>query len=126
MIYLTAEQVLFLHYRLVSQTSGEHGVRDLPALQAALVRPQARFDGQEMYTNIWWKCAALFDSLLRNGPSHSNNQPIAIAAAGLFLHLNGYRLIMEAEEMVAFTRACAEKRPPLSEIALWFERHAHA
>jgi death-on-curing protein len=126
MIYLTAEQVLFIHYRLVSQGGGQHSVRDLPALQGALARPQARYDGQEVYTNIWWKCAVLFDGLLRNGPSTSNNQPIAIAAAGLFLHLNGYRLIMDTEEMVTFTRSCAGKRPPLSEIALWFERHARS
>ena len=126
MIYLSPAQVLFLHYRLVQSFGGEHGVSDLPALQSALARPQARYDGQELYPNLWWKCAALFDALLRSGFAKNSIQPLAIAAAALFLHLNGYRLIMEREEMVAFTRECAARRRTLSEIALWFERRAHA
>lgn len=125
MNYLRPEQLLFIHYRLVEEIGGEHGVRDLAALQAALARPQASFDGQELYSNTWWKCAALFDSLLRNGPA-ANNHGLALAAASLFLQLNGYRLIMEVEEVIAFTRTCARQRTPLSESALWFERHARS
>ena len=52
-IYLTAEQVLFIHYRLVSETGGEHGVRDIGLLESAIARPKATFDGQELYTNIF-------------------------------------------------------------------------
>ena len=52
-IYLTAEQVLFIHYRLVSETGGEHAVRDIGLLESAIARPKATFDGQELYTNIF-------------------------------------------------------------------------
>ena len=62
-IYLTAEQVLFIHYRLVSETGGEHGVRDIGLLESAIARPKATFDGQELYTNIFDKAAALMESL---------------------------------------------------------------
>jgi prophage maintenance system killer protein len=42
-IYLTAEQVLFIHYRLVSETAGEHGVRDIGLLESAVARPKRAF-----------------------------------------------------------------------------------
>lgn len=38
-IYLTAEQVLFIHYRLISETGGEHGIRDIGPLESAVARP---------------------------------------------------------------------------------------
>ena len=41
MIYLSVEQVLFLHDRLIEETGGEHGVRDLGGLESALARPHA-------------------------------------------------------------------------------------
>jgi death-on-curing protein len=49
MRYLTPEQVLFIHARLIAEMGGEHGVRDLGLLQSAVARPQAIFDGKELY-----------------------------------------------------------------------------
>ena len=48
MVYLTAEQVLFIHARLISETGGAQGVRDLGMLLSAVARPQATFDGQDL------------------------------------------------------------------------------
>jgi len=33
-IYLSSEQVLFIHSRLIDETGGAHGVRDLGLLQS--------------------------------------------------------------------------------------------
>ena len=48
MIYHSAEQLLFLHARLVDETGGSHSVRDLNMLLSALGRP-----GQVMITVIY-------------------------------------------------------------------------
>ena len=66
MIYLSAEQVLFLHDRLIEETGGEHGVRDLGGLESALARPQAAFGDTEFYPDIFTKAAVLMDGLTRN------------------------------------------------------------
>lgn len=68
MIYLTAEQVLFLHDRLIEETGREHGVRDLGGLESALARPQAAFGGTEFYPDLMTKAAVLMDGLTRNHP----------------------------------------------------------
>jgi death on curing protein len=56
-VYLTAEQVLFVHYRLIVETGGEHGVRDLGLLESAVARPRATFDQEELYPDIFEKAA---------------------------------------------------------------------
>ena len=66
MIYLSVEQVLFLHDRLIEETGGEHGVRDLGGLESALARPRASFGDSEFYPDIFAKAAVLMDGLTRN------------------------------------------------------------
>ena len=63
MKYLTAEQVLFLHDRLIEETGGEHGVRDLGLLKSALARPKAGFGQTEFFPDLMRKAAVLLDSL---------------------------------------------------------------
>jgi death on curing protein len=122
--YLTPEQVLFLHSRLIAKTGGGHGLRDLGMLLSALGRPQGTFDGKDLYSDLYSKTAALMDSLVRNHPFVDGNKRIAITAAALFLGMNGYRLIVENEEMVRFTLACAQSHLSLDEIADWFKQNS--
>jgi death on curing protein len=122
--YLTPEQVLFLHSRLIAKTWGGHGLRDLGMLLSALGRPQGTFDGKDLYSDLYSKTAALMDSLVRNHPFVDGNKRIAITAAALFLGMNGYRLIVENEEMVRFTLACAQSHLSLDEIADWFKQNS--
>lgn len=120
--YLTPEQVLFIHSRLVQETGGAHGVRDLSMLLSALGRPQVTFEGNDLYSNIYSKAAALMDSLIRNHPFIDGNKRTAIASAAIFLHLNGYSLIVTNEEMVHFTLVCARSKVTLEEISAWLKQ----
>lgn len=122
--YLTPEQVLFLHSRLIAETGGGQGIRDLGMLLSALGRPQATFDDKDLYPDLFSKAAALMDSLVRNHPFVDGNKRTAITAAALFLRMNGYRLIIENEEMVRFTLACAQSQLSFDEIADWFKHYS--
>jgi death-on-curing protein len=125
MEYLTPEQVLFIHARLIAETGGEHGVRDVGLIHAAIVRPQAIFEEQELYPNLYLNVAALMDSLIRNHPFMDGNKRIGIAAASLFLSLNRITLITTNEELIHFTMACAQSELSIEEIATWLEEHSH-
>jgi death-on-curing protein len=122
--YLTPEQVLFLHSRLISTIGGGHGVRDIGMLLSTLGRAQATFDGKELYPDIMLKAAALIDSLVRNHPFVDGNKRTAITASALFLRLNGYLLQVENREMVLFALACAQSQLSLVEIAEWFRKYS--
>ena len=124
MNYLTAEQVLFLHARLIEETEGSHGVRDVALLESAVARPQATFDGVDLYPDLFCKAAALMDSLIRNHPFVDGNKRPGITAAALFLRQNGRYLTATNSELEAFTLYVTESRPDVSEIATWLKTHS--
>jgi death-on-curing protein len=126
MIYLTAEQILFLHARLVAETGGSHGVRDLSLLLSAVSRPQTSFDDQDLYSDLFTKAGALMDSLLRNHAFVDGNKRTGIAAAALFLRINGYWLEVTNDELEKFTLDVAQSRHTLGEISTWLRTHARS
>lgn len=120
MKYLTAEQVLFIHARLIEETGGAHGVLSLGLLQSAVARPQASFDGQDLYPDLFSKAAALFESLIGNHDFVDGNKRTAITAAGLFLRLNDYHLTASNQELEGFTLQCSQHLLSLDQMILWF------
>ena len=119
MNYLAVEQVLFIHARLISETGGMHGVLDLGLLLSAVARPQATFDGQDLYPDIFSKAAALLESLVGNHAFVDGNKRTAITSAGLFLGINGYRLTANNQQLEDFTLLCARHAVALEDIAQW-------
>ncbi len=126
MTYLTVEQVLFLHMRLVQETGGTHGIRDLAMLQSAVARPQATFAGQNLYPDLHAKAAALMHSLVENHPMLDGNKRLGAASAGLFLQRNGWRLTATNAELAAFTLRVARGGVNVTEITQWLAAHSDA
>ena len=124
MNYLTPEQVLFIHYRLIEETGGSHGIRDLSMLQSALARPMATFDRKDLYPDLFSKAASLMHSIIKNHPFVDGNKRTAIAVASIFLFRNGYNLKVSNKELERFTLKVAREDIELREIAHWFKRHS--
>jgi len=122
--YLTIEEVLLLHARLIQRTGGSGGVRDLGLLDSALARPQATFGGEDLYPSLWHKAAALMHSLVKNHPFVDGNKRTALTATGLFLELNGYTLTATNEEAIDFTRQAAVGEVDVEFMAAWLESHS--
>lgn len=84
MNYITPEQVLFIRYRVIAETGGSHGIRDLTLLQSALARPIATFDKNDLYQDIFSKTAALMHSIIKNHSFVDGNKRTAITTAQAF------------------------------------------
>ncbi len=123
-IYLSPQQVLFIHARLLAETGGEPGLFNLGLLESAVARPRATFDGIDLYLTLFDKAAALMESLALNHPFMDGNKRVAITAAALFLRRNGYQLIADNPELERFTMAVVMGRVPLTEIAAWFRNYS--
>ena len=123
-IYLTPEQVLFIHARLISKTGGSHGVRDLGSLLTAIARPQATFGEQELYPSLFSKAAALLEALVRNHPFIDGNKRTGITAAGIFLKRNGFNLIASQVELESFTIRLAQGSFSFEGITGWITVHS--
>ncbi len=124
MIYLNAEQVLFIHARVIEESGGAHGVRDIGLLQSAVGRPQATFGGRELYPDAWHEAAALMESISNNHPFIDGNKRTSIGSALLFLRRNGFRLQSGQQEIEAFTLDMALKKMRLEDAAGWLMQHA--
>ncbi|HSD98809.1 MAG TPA: type II toxin-antitoxin system death-on-curing family toxin [Patescibacteria group bacterium] len=123
MKYLTIEEVLFIHDRAIKRFGGSSGIRDIGLLHSALGRPQASFDGQDLYKTIFEKAAALIHSLLKNHPFIDGNKRTSYATTGLFLEINGYMLSNEHKNAIQFTMHVENNQLSLEDIASWLENH---
>lgn len=123
MQYLSAEQVLFIHARLIAETGGEHGVRDIGLLQSAIARPRATFDKEDLYKDIAHKAAALLESLINNHPFIDGNKRTGITAAMLFLKINGFAFSISNEELMSFTLSVANGGQNIDTISQWILDH---
>lgn len=124
MNYITPEQVLFIHYRIIEETGGSHGIRDLALLQSALARPMATFDENDLYPDIFSKAAALMHSIIKSHPFMDGNKRTAITTASIFLLRNGYYLRASNKELERFTLKVTAKNIELHEITKWFQRYS--
>ena len=124
MNYLTPEQVLFIHYRLIEETGGCHGIRDLALLQSAVARPMATFDNNDLYPDRFSKAAALTHSIVKNHPFVDGNKRTAITAASIFLLRNGYSLKTSNKALERFTFKVASEKIELQAIAKWFKKYS--
>lgn len=124
MNYLSVAQVLFIHARLIAETGGSPGLRDLGLLSSAVARPQATFDGQDLYPDLFSKTAALMDSLVRNHAFIDGNKRVGITAAGLFLRLHGRALTASNAELERFTLDVAQAKVNLDGMKIWFEQNS--
>lgn len=121
---LNSQQILFIHYRLITATGGAHGVRDIGALQSANARPQATFDGRDLYPDIFAKAAALMESLIGNHPFLDGNKRTAITSAGLLLRRNGYRIQASQDDLYEFTMSMATRLLTVQDAENWLRDHA--
>ena len=126
MKYLSPEQVLFIHARVIDETGGMHGVRDVGLLMSAVARPRATFGGHDLYSDVYQKNVALMESLISNHPFLDGNKRTAIASAGLFLRLNNLRLEASQKQIEKFTMEMALKKISFEQAATWFKAHSRS
>jgi len=98
MRYLSIEEVLSLHSRLIAQSGGSEGLRDRGPLESAVAQPEASFGGEELYPSLAAKAAAMGHSLIQNHPFVDGNKRIGHSAMEVFLFLNGQEIAASVDE----------------------------
>ncbi len=123
MKFLSPQQALFIQARLIAETGGKTGLRNLALLESAVARPFASFDGKDLYPGLFEKAAALLDWLINNLVFIDGNKRSGITSTAMFLRINGYRIVCSQSELESFTLQVATTHPPISELADWLEKH---
>ena len=123
MRYLSLAEVLILHERIVTQTGGAAGLRDLGALQSAIAQPRATFDGIDLYLSLSEKAAALAYALVCNHPFVDGNKRIGHATLETFLMLNGFELVAPIDDAEHTFLSLAAGTFTRNALVAWIEQH---
>lgn len=95
--FLSVDEVLAIHQRLIERFGGGPGLRDEGLLESALFRPQTGY-----YERLEQMAAALFESLLINHPFVDGNKRVAFFVTDVFLRLNGWKLAQDSKAAYRF------------------------
>lgn len=121
-VTLSAEQIAALQKELLKAFGGRPGVRDRGALEAAAARPNMTFDGEDLYSDLAAKAAALMHSLVVNHAFVDGNKRVGAAAAELVVEVNGYRLRAVDADLTRITYAVARGEMTAEALAIWFRQ----
>ena len=123
MRYLTLGEVVELHQRLLTQTGGASGIRDLGLLESALAQPKATFGGADLHPTMVDKAAALGFALVANHAFLDGNKRAGHAAMEVFLLLNGHEIDASVDEQERVMLDVASAAVDRAGLALWLNKH---
>lgn len=107
MRFLTLGEVFALHRRILAESGGTSGVRDLGAIASAISQPKVSAGEQDAYPSLIEKVAALGYSLIRNHGFLDGNKRIAHAAMEVFLVMNDMEIAASIDEQERFISSLA-------------------
>ena len=123
MRYLTVGEVLGIYNRVIKQSGGGVGIRDLGALESAVAQPRMTFNGEELYRTIVEKASALGFSLIQNHPFIDGNKRTGHAAVEIFLMLNGFEISASVDEQVEIILGVASGKMSREVFTNWLQTH---
>lgn len=117
--FLSLEEALAIHERLIEKFGGTPGIRDHGLLESALFRPQTGY-----YADLAQMSAALFESLISNHAFVDGNKRVAFFICDVFLRLNGWKLSVDSNEGYEFIVGSLEKGVcDFEHLLPWIKQH---
>lgn len=123
-LFLTLDEVLALHEDQIRRYGGSHGVRDIGLLESALGNAAATFDGEYLNQTIFEMAAAILYGICRNHPFVDGNKRASVAAALVFLEMNGVTVDADQSVFYDLVIGVAEGRASKAQVAVFFENHS--
>jgi death-on-curing protein len=119
-VWITEEDCLSFHEKLLFRFGGSSGVRDRGLLLSALARPQHLFSYEQ--PSLFDMAAAYAHGIVKNHPFVDGNKRSGLLAAAVFLEANGVRVSVTEEDAVMQTLALAAGAISAKDFAMWLEK----
>ncbi|NOQ63347.1 MAG: type II toxin-antitoxin system death-on-curing family toxin [Methyloprofundus sp.] len=120
---LTIEQVVLLHQRLLQQSGGGQGIRDMGILESAIAQPNMSYESELLYPTLIDKVAALGFSLINNHPFIDGNKRIGHAAIEVTLLMNGFEITVNVDEQESIILSIASGKMDRMELNQWLQQY---
>lgn len=121
--FLTVEDVLQIHRRMITEFGGTSEVRDEGLLRSAVSMPQAQFGGRFLHDGIGAMAAAYLYHICSNHPFVDGNKRTALASSEMFILMNDCRLSATNEELEDLTMRVAAGSTSKDDVTTFMEHH---
>lgn len=122
--YLSLEEILRLHFQIIEDFGGAHGVRNEERVKSVLEAPQQSAFGTEQYPDTFEKAAVHMRNIIADHAFVDGNKRTGVTVCGVFLIRNGYRLHASPKELEDFAVKVATEHLAIAEIAAWLKAHS--
>ncbi len=119
--YITVDEALKVHERLIEQHGGMQGIRDLGLLTSAIEMPKSAFGGEDLYLTVFDKAAAYLFHIAKNHPFIDGNKRTAAFVSLLFLRINGVRLLLDQAQYELLVIGVAEGLVTKTQLASYYK-----
>ncbi|NWF96915.1 MAG: type II toxin-antitoxin system death-on-curing family toxin [Candidatus Thorarchaeota archaeon] len=124
MRYLTFDEIVVIHGRLIDAFGGEGVILSEEALENCVALPMMAVFGRETSSSLWLKAATLLHAIVTRHPFVDGNKRTAWTAAKVFLLVNGFRLSAQAEDAERVVLRTVKGEIGVKELARWIELHS--
>jgi death-on-curing protein len=108
--FLTFDEILEIHDDQILRYGGDAGIRDRGLIESAIAMPQQSFGGQYLHKDIFEMAAAYAFHVAESQAFVDGNKRTGLAAAYMFLGLNGFRLIEQDDRLYEAMIAVGTRR----------------
>ncbi len=115
---------MLLHFKIIEDFGGSHGVRDEGRLESAIAAPSQDVFGKELYSTIYDKAAVYLRSIVADHPFVDGNKRTAVTLAVIFLNRDGITLTASPKELEDFAVQVAVEHLEILAIAKWLKGHS--
>ena len=120
---IDVEDALNFHRKIIEQTGGSGGIRDIGLIESALNRALATFDSNDLYKDIEDKISVITYGLVKNHGFVDGNKRIGVSLMLLLLRLNGIKIKYSQNELVNLGLGIADGSMDEKDIKQWIKKH---
>ena len=120
---IDVDEVLIFHKKIIKQTGGLDGVRDLGLIESALKQAFSTFDGQDLYKEVEDKISVITYGLIKNHGFVDGNKRIGVAVMLLLLRINDINIQYTQDELVKLGFDISSGKLNENGIKQWIKDH---
>jgi death on curing protein len=122
-VFLSIEDILSIHERMIKEFGGMPGVADRGLLESAVSMPTAGLAGEFLHKSVPAMAAAYLFHLCKNHPFFDGNKRVAVVAAEVFLNINGMCLYVSNEALKELCLGVAAGELSKDQTTAFFVKH---
>ncbi len=122
--YLNLEEILRLHFQVIEDFGGSHGVRDEDRLKSVVNSPKQVVFSEEQYPSLYEKAAVYLRNIIGDHPFTDGNKRTAITVCGIFLSRNSIIISAKPKDLEDFTIKVATDHLGIDKIAEWLSNNS--